>query len=116
MNQNSSRFPQPGSHRQVCLSLHVRQLRIHKHLTLRLLLATCACLQNGNIKKGPVGVGVRIQENMRVGPLKVEAVAAQVRHTDSGGWGGRGESPPHPGGELCCILRRRSCQALLQQQ
>jgi hypothetical protein len=36
-------------------------------------------LQNGNIKKGPVGVGVRIQENMRVGPLKVEAVAAQVR-------------------------------------
>jgi hypothetical protein len=32
----------------------------------------------GNVKKGPVGVGVRIQETMRVGPLKVEAVAAQV--------------------------------------
>lgn len=42
--------------------------------------------EGGNIKKGPVGVGVRIQENMRVGPLKVEAVAAQVRgETPMGG-------------------------------
>lgn len=34
--------------------------------------------EGGNIKKGPVGVGVRLQETMRVGPFKVETVAAQV--------------------------------------
>eukprot|EP00879_Flechtneria_rotunda_P013128 GHRR01013711.1.p1 GENE.GHRR01013711.1~~GHRR01013711.1.p1 ORF type:complete len:212 (+),score=72.86 GHRR01013711.1:172-807(+) len=50
--------------------------------------------ENGNIKKGPVGVGVRIQETMRIGPFKVEAVAAQVRgETPMGGrdegWGAR---------------------------
>jgi hypothetical protein len=49
----------------------------HTHNTFA--AAAAAAAQNGNIKKGPVGVGVRIQENMRVGPLKVEAVAAQVR-------------------------------------
>eukprot|EP00775_Hariotina_reticulata_P001040 gene1040-1378_t len=48
----------------------------------------------GSVKKGPVGVGVRLQETMRVGPLKVEAVAAQVRSdTPMGGrdegWGAR---------------------------
>jgi len=54
----------------------------------------CVLSQNGNIKKGPVGVGVRIQENMRIGPLKVEAVAAQVKTggTEGGGQhGARGQ-------------------------
>eukprot|EP00878_Enallax_costatus_P011450 GHUV01011954.1.p2 GENE.GHUV01011954.1~~GHUV01011954.1.p2 ORF type:complete len:434 (+),score=125.86 GHUV01011954.1:1557-2858(+) len=50
--------------------------------------------EGGSIKKGPVGVGVRMQETMRVGPFKVEAVAAQVRgETPMGGkdegWGAR---------------------------
>lgn len=41
--------------------------------------------EGGNIKKGPVGVGVRLQETMRVGPFKVETVAAQVSETGSFG-------------------------------
>ncbi|WIA36062.1 hypothetical protein OEZ86_007418 [Tetradesmus obliquus] len=50
--------------------------------------------EGGHIRKGPVGVGVRLQETMRVGPFKVEAVAAQVRgETPMGGrdegWGAR---------------------------
>jgi hypothetical protein len=35
--------------------------------------------EGGNVRKGPVGVGVRLQDSLRIGPLKVEAVAAQVR-------------------------------------
>ena len=50
--------------------------------------------EGGNIRKGPTGVGVRVQEAMKVGPLKVDAVAAQVRgETPQGGrdegWGAR---------------------------
>lgn len=57
-------------------------------------------LQNGNIKKGPVGVGVRIQENMRVGPLKVEAVAAQVGELD---WGRCVTPLSGVLGDRCCV-------------
>lgn len=51
-------------------------LRVNDHAGAGLLLTRMA--EGGNIRKGPVGVGVRMQETMRLGPFKVEAVAAQV--------------------------------------
>lgn len=61
-------------------------LRGNDHAGAGLLLTRMA--EGGNLRRGPVGVGVRLQETMRLGPLKVEAVAAQVRRPGGGGWGG----------------------------
>jgi hypothetical protein len=52
-------------------------LKGNDHAGCGLMLTRMA--EGGNIRKGPVGVGVRLQETMRVGPFKVEAVAAQVK-------------------------------------
>jgi hypothetical protein len=41
-----------------------------------LLLSRMA--EGGDPRKGPHSVGLRLQDTLRVGPLKVEAVAAQV--------------------------------------
>lgn len=35
--------------------------------------------EGGDPRKGPHSLGLRLQDTLRVGPLKVEAVAAQVR-------------------------------------
>lgn len=50
--------------------------------------------EGGKIRKGPMGLGLRIQETFRAGPFKVEATAARVT-SESGmgakeeGWGAR---------------------------
>lgn len=50
--------------------------------------------ENGDVRKGPMGVGIRVQDSLKLGAFKVEAVAAQMRgDTPMGGkdegWGAR---------------------------
>ena len=50
--------------------------------------------EGGKVGKGPVGMGVRLQDSVRLGPFHVETVLAKVQcDTPAGakeeGWGGR---------------------------
>ncbi|KAI8472281.1 MAG: hypothetical protein J3K34DRAFT_519900 [Monoraphidium minutum] len=67
-------------------------LRANDHAGVGMLVSRMA--EGGDPRKGPHSVGLRLQDTLRVGPLKVEAVAAQVRgESPQGGrdeaWGSR---------------------------
>lgn len=75
-----------------------------------LLLSRMA--EGGDPRKGPHSVGLRIQDTLRVGPLRVEAVAAQVGAVWLWGVGGVG------GGRASVFFGgwRRGCLALKTKQ